>query len=84
MNNAKIKEVSSAKYFGITINDYLTWSNHINNIFHKVLSVKASSKHNVTSCPTNIELPCYNTMVKSILEYARPVWSPYITQDLTD
>ena len=45
MNNAKIKEVSSAKYFGITINNHLTRSNHINNIFHKVLSVKIFLQH---------------------------------------
>ena len=59
MNNAKTKKVSSAKYFGITINNHLTWSNHINNIFHKVLFVEASSKHNLTSCPTNTMLHHY-------------------------
>ena len=26
LNNAKIKEVSSAKYLGVTINNHLTWS----------------------------------------------------------
>ena len=82
MNNAKIKEVSSAKYFGITINNHLTWSNHINNILQKVLSVKASSQHNVTSCQTNIKLPCYVTMVKSIIKNASQERSPYIKQHI--
>ena len=41
MSNAKIKEVSTAKYLGVTINNHLTWSNHIDNIYHKALSVKS-------------------------------------------
>ena len=33
MSTAKIKEVSTAKYLGVTINNHLTWSNHIDNIY---------------------------------------------------
>ena len=76
MSNAKIKEVSTAKYLGVTINNHLTWSNHIDNICHKALSVKSFLQCNLTSCPPNIKLLCYITMVRSILEYASPVWSP--------
>ena len=81
MSNAKIKEVSTAKYLGVTINNHLTWSNHIDNICHKASSVKTLQR-NLTSCPPNIKLLCYITMVRSILEYASPVWSPYTTQDI--
>ena len=41
MNNTKIKEVTSTKYPGITINSHLSWTNHINNICNKALSVTA-------------------------------------------
>ena len=82
MSNAKIKEVSTAKYLGVTINNHLTWSNHIDNICHKALSVKSFLQRNLTSCPPNIKLLCYITMVRSILEYASPVWSLYTKQDI--
>ena len=82
MSNAKIKEVSTAKYLGVTINKHLTWSNHIDNIYHKALSAKAFLQRNLTSYPPNIKLLCYITMVRSILEYASPVWSPYTKQDI--
>ena len=79
-----IKEVSTAKYLGVTINKHLTWSNHIDNICHKVLSVKAFLQRNLTSCPPNIKILAmlHYYMVRSILEYASPVWSPYTKQDI--
>ena len=56
MNNIKIKEVSLVKYLGITINGHLTWSNHIDNICNKALSVKTFLQQNLTSSPSNIKL----------------------------
>ena len=56
MSNVKVKEVSTAKYFGVTINNHLTWSNHIDNICRKALSVKAFLQRNLTSYPPNIKL----------------------------
>ena len=82
MNNIKIKEGSSAKYLSININSHLTWSNRIDHICNKALPVKAFLQYNLTSCPPNIKLLCYITMIKSILEYASPVWSPYTKQDI--
>ena len=57
--------------------------NHMDNIYHKALSVKAFLQRNLTSWQPNIKLLCYITMVRSILEYASPVWSPYYNQDIT-
>ena len=82
MSNAKIKEVSMAKCLVVTINNHLTWSNHIDNICHNALSVKAFLQCNLTSCPPNIKLLCYITMIRSILEYASSLWSPYTKQDI--
>ena len=44
LKNLPIKEVPSAKYFGITITNKLTCSTHINNITNKALSAKAFYK----------------------------------------
>ena len=80
MNNIKIREVLSAKYLS---NGHLTWSNHIDNICNKALSVKAFLQQNLTSCPPNIKprkLLCYTTMIRSIL--VQCMWSPYTKQDI--
>ena len=76
INDISIQEVSSTKYLGVTITNDLSWSTHITNITSKALSVKAFLQRNLKSCPTQIKLKCYNAMIRPILEYANPVWSP--------
>ena len=82
INDISIKEVSSTKYLGVTIINDLSWSTHITNITSKALSVKAFLQRNLKSCPTQIKLKCYNAMIRPILEYANPVWSPHIRRDI--
>ena len=82
INDISIKEVSSTKYLGVTITNDLSWSTHITNITSKALSVKAFLQRNLKSCPTQIKLKCYNAMIRPILEYANPVWSPHIRRDI--
>ena len=82
INDISIQEVSSTKYLGVTITNDLSWSTHITNITSKALSVKAFLQRNHKSCPTQIKLKCYNAMIRPILEYANPVWSPHIRRDI--
>ena len=82
INDISIKEVSSTKYLGVTITNDLSWSTHITNITSTALSVKAFLQRNLMSCPTQIKLKCYNAMIRPILEYANPVWSPHIIRDI--
>ena len=82
INDISIQEVSSTKYLGVTITNNLSWSTHITNITSKALSVKAFLQRNLKSCPTQIKLKCYNAMIRPILEYANPVWSPHIRRDI--
>ena len=42
VNNTPIKEVTTAKYFGVIINSHLTWSNHIDFIAIKCYQLKPS------------------------------------------
>ena len=82
INDISIQEVSSTKYLGVTITNDLSWSTHITNITSKALSAKAFLQRNLKSCPTQIKLKCYNAMIRPILEYANPVWSPHIRRDI--
>ena len=74
----QILQVTSAKYLGVTIDQHLTWKDHINNIFHKANSVKGFLRRNLHQCPTSIKSNCYKTFVRPNLEYAVTVWSPYL------
>ena len=82
LKNQSIKEVTSAKYLGITITNKLTWSTHINNITNKALLTKAFLQRNPRSCTSHTKLQCYTTMIRPILEYANTVWSPYAKKDI--
>ena len=75
LKNQSIKEVTSAKYLGITITNKLTWSTHINSITNKALLTKAFLQRNLRSCTSHTKLQCYTTMIRPILEYANTVWS---------
>ena len=83
LKNQTIKEVTSAKYLGITITNKLTWSTHINSITNKALLTKAFLQRNLRSCTSHTKLQCYTTMIRPILEYANTVWSPYTKKDIS-
>ena len=36
----------------------------------------------IRSCPMSTKINCYKAFVKSILDYAATVWSPYIQKDI--
>jgi len=82
IDNTAIQQVSSTKYLGITISNDLTWSTHINKITSKALSTKAFLQRCLKFCPAHVKLKCYSIMIRPILEYASPVWSPHTRKDI--
>ena len=76
-----IKEVSSVKYLGITINS--NWSEHIVKITSKAyLSFGFRITKETLKCPTNIKISCCKSLVLPILEYGCTIWDPYINKDI--
>ena len=82
IQNEKIKEVPHAKYLGVTIDQHLTWNEHIRQITAKANNVKSFLQRNLKSCPVNIKVTCYQSMVRSILDYASTIWSPYTQKNI--
>ena len=72
-----IKEVLHAKYLGVIIDQHLTWNEHTNYVTSKVNKVKCFLQRNMKSCPTTVKTTCYNSLIRSILDYASIIWSPY-------
>jgi len=83
MDNTTIKQVSSAKYLGITINESLKWSEHISVISKKASSILGFLHRILKSCPMHIKESCYKSLVIPILEYACTISDPYTQKDIT-
>ena len=78
-----IQEVQQAKYLGVTINNKLSWSNHIKIISSKANSVVGFLRRNFNHCPTKTKSTLYLSLVRPILEYAATVWAPYHHTDIS-
>ena len=77
-----VKEVTQARYLGVTLNSKLTWSDHIVNITGKASSVYGFICCNFNNCPVKTKSALYKSMVRPILEYASNVWSPHYNKDI--
>ena len=52
-----------AKYLGVTLNNKLTWNNHITNITGKANSVYGFMCCNFNNCPSKIKGALYKSMI---------------------
>ena len=59
----------------------LSWSNHVDAIVNKTNKVLGLIKRTVDSKNREIFSMLYKSFVRPILEYACPVWSPYLVKD---
>ena len=70
---SEIKYVSSLKFLGITIDNKLTWKNHIDIICNKV-SKNIGILYKLHMLPTVILKMLYNAIVAPYFDYAISVW----------
>ena len=82
IQNTPIRSVSSVKYLGVTIDECLSFNEHINRISHRANSIKEFLQKNIKSCPLKVKDNCYKIMVRPIMEYACTVWSPYTRKNI--
>ena len=75
--NVPIQECNSIKYLGVIIDSRLSWSEHVDAIFHKASQVRGFLQRNLRSCSRDVKLCSYKMYVDPILDYASAVWSPY-------
>ena len=77
LHNQSLKNVQSAKYLGITNSDNMDWGQHISEISSKVTKTLGFLRRNLAFAPKSTKEVAYKTLVRSKLEYAAPIWSPY-------
>ena len=66
-------------YLGVEIDNNLKWSSHMQTISNKPTKVLNFIKRNLYNCPADTKTTAYLTLVRSIMEYAAPVWGPFNT-----
>ena len=82
IQNHLIKLVTCVKYLGATIDERLSFNEHVNKISHEANSIKGFLQRNIKSCPPKVKDICYKIMVRPIMEYACTVWSPHTRKNI--
>ena len=77
-----LKDLDNFKDLGVTITRGLSWGNHISIIVTKANKILGSIKRSVGTANANVFSMLYKSLVQPILEYAAPVWCPYLVKDI--
>ena len=72
-----IESTANAKYLGVTINNKLSWNNHISNISNKANGSLNFLNRNFKTCNTKTKEKLYTTYVRPSLEFSSSVWDPH-------
>lgn len=78
----KLNVVNQFKDLGIIMSNYLSWNDQVNAVVNKANRVLGIIKRTVGTSNKNIFALLYKTLVRPILEYAVPVWSPYLVKNV--
>ena len=78
LHQQRLEQVQSAKYLGITITDYLDWGQHVSEISCKATKTMGFLRRNLALAPRHTKEVAYKTLVRPQLEYAAPIWRPYL------
>ena len=77
-----LENVSSAKYLGVTINNTVSWDDHISNTCSKANRALSFLRRNLKINASNIKEKAYKIFVRPLLEYAASVWDPYSQKNI--
>ena len=64
-------------YLGVTIEQKLSWNEHIGNVVKKANSSAAFLRRNLQVPQAHIKANAYKTLVRPQVEYASIVWDPF-------
>ena len=74
--------VEEAKYLGVLLASDLGWSPHVASTAGKASSALGFLKRNLKKCPAALKERAYIAYVRSILDYASPIWDPHLKKDI--
>ena len=74
--------MTHAKYLGVTLSRDHSWRQHIEAVVSKASQNLGFIRRNLRGAPTRSKITAYFTLVRAGLEYAAPVWDPYLRKDI--
>lgn len=77
INQATIDQASSVRYLGITLQDDLKFTKHMENIIAKACRVLGMIKRTLPTAPEKAKAIAYKTLCRPVLEYSSQVWDPH-------
>ena len=82
MSSTTLSAVQEYPYLGVTIQNNLKWSSHINKICSKANKTLGLLKRNINKCTRETKEIAYFSLVRPHLEYASPAWDPHYVKDV--
>ena len=85
INSNAVERVHSVKILGVWLSDHLSWKSHVNHI-HSRATPRLYYRSQLRRCGLSQcdLLAYYRTLIRSILEYACPVWHAGLTKRESD
>ena len=77
-----LRQLDCKTYLGVTIQKTLCWSDHVQYIYTKAINTLSLLRRNMGSCPRSVKETCYNSLVRSQVEYSSTVWDPYTAENI--
>ncbi len=72
-----LENVRIAKYLGVTFQNNMRFTNHINKITSSATGSLGILRRNLNINSTQLKTTAYKSLVQPLLEYACAVWDPY-------
>ena len=77
-----LDNIESIKDLGVIFDSHLKFKLHISDKVNKAYSILGIIRRNFTFLDKDSFIVLYKSMVRSHLEYANCIWSPYTVQDI--
>ena len=79
---AQLRSLENTKDLGVTISSDLSWGKHVFATVNKANMVLGVIKRSIGTNKQDVFSQLYKSLVRPILEYVAPVWSPYLIKDI--
>ena len=73
-----LKSVPNNPYLGVIFSDDMSFNTHIRKVCAKASRTLGFLNRNLKNCPQKFRETAYISMCRSVLEYAAPIWDPYL------
>ena len=82
MGGTPLQITPDITYLRVILNNKLQWDTQVNKACAKSMRLLGFLRRNMYNCPAAIKERAYTTLVRPLVEYSSPVWSPHTQRDI--